>query len=109
MENTLTIEHIRNAIKKLEEVSDNDRKIKEERRLKDWSKMADFYKEVENSNLPVDEKINIIYVIDMLAQGYYLVLGEYTYDLTEEYLKKLKVPQEVIDNIYKSQNLLAIK
>ena len=104
-EETLTIEHIKKAIQTLKDNSENDRKFREERSLKDFTKLNPFFEELRKSDMSSRKQAELRYVIEMLAQGYYLVMGEKLHELAEKELVKLKVPQEIIDNIYKSVNL----
>jgi hypothetical protein len=101
----LTDDDIRSAINLLRESDKEERIAREKRSLKDWSKMKPFYEAIRKSDLSTDAKISIEQTVDMLAQGYYLVIANPVHTNVVEKLRNLCVPEEVIANIYKSDYL----
>lgn len=102
----ITDDTIRKVVKMLKESDRFEKEQREKRRLKDYSKMAEFHKRLKESDMPLGEKMELGETIEMLAQGYYLILGEkFRNDVVPELREKWAVPEEVIANIFVSPHL----
>lgn len=102
---TISDKDILNAIETLREA---DRQHKEElakRSLKDFSKLDKFEEHLVNCNLPLQEKFFLKEAVYGLAMGNNLIVPSVIYDRVIADLKAWEVPQEVIDNILKSDYL----
>ncbi len=104
-EKPLTAHDIRNAVKKLKENSDAQKEDEQKRSLKDFSKLTDFYKKIEECT-DFEEKFGMLYMVNGLAQGKFLIVPPQLYEKGRKELKeKWCLPDEILDNIYKSNNL----
>lgn len=104
---TLTEDDLKNAFNNLLENDKEENEARYKRRLKDYSKLKDFYEAIKT--LKYEEQIILAETVGRLAEGYFLVMNKTMYDLTVKELKKYKVPKEVLNNIYISKNLITKK
>lgn len=101
----LTQEELRRAWKILGEASEEDRKFKESRTLKDRSKLQPFYDVIKGKGM-TDELLQFCNVIEHLAMGFILVLPNSLKAITDKQLKEeYKLPQEILDNLITSTYL----
>lgn len=97
---TLNAESLRKALQTLRNVNDLEIEMRGKRRLKDHKKLNTFLHKVEDADLDANSRLFLKHTVQKLADGYYLVLGKYMYELTIKELSEWSVPEEVLSNIY---------
>ncbi len=102
---TLTLGDIKKAISLLENGDKEERLAQKKRSLKDWSKLSFFNKILRTSKMSFEEQVELGWVIQNLAEGKVLVLGEKMHEQVLAQLSEMKVPKEVLDNILVSRYL----
>jgi len=102
---TLTLGDIKKAINLLKEGDEQALIHQAKRALKDWSKLGPFNEQLKLSKMTVEEQVELSWVIQNLAEGKVLVLGEKMHREVIGQLKLLQAPKEVLDNILVSRFL----